>query len=130
MIGFDGKMTELAGKYAGLDRFETRKRIVEDMKELGLIDRIEPYRHSVGVCYRCKTVVEPRLSTQWFVKMAPLAAKGRRPTETAAWPPRKRCRTATGRLTAATRARMTGRPTRLRALRDNSVIARRHRPMV
>jgi len=73
VIGFDGKMTALAGKYAGLDRFETRKRIVEDMKELGLIDRIEPYRHSVGVCYRCKTVVEPLVSKQWYVRMKPLA---------------------------------------------------------
>jgi valyl-tRNA synthetase len=73
VIGFDGKMTELAGKYAGLDRFETRKRIVEDMKELGLIDRIEPYRHSVGVCYRCKTVVEPLVSKQWYVRAKPLA---------------------------------------------------------
>jgi len=73
VIGFDGKMTELAGKYAGLDRFETRKRIVEDMKELGLIDRIEPYRHSVGVCYRCKTVVEPLVSKQWYVRTKPLA---------------------------------------------------------
>jgi len=73
VIGFDGKMTALAGKYAGLDRFETRKRIVEDMKALGLIDRIEPYRHAVGVCYRCKTVVEPLVSKQWYVRVAPLA---------------------------------------------------------
>jgi valyl-tRNA synthetase len=73
VIGFDGKMTALAGKYAGLDRFETRKRIVEDMKTLGLIDRIEPYRHSVGVCYRCKTVVEPLVSKQWYVRTKPLA---------------------------------------------------------
>jgi len=73
VIGFDGKMTALAGKYAGLDRFETRKRIVEDMQALGLIDRIEPYRHSVGVCYRCKTVVEPLVSKQWYVKTKPLA---------------------------------------------------------
>ena len=73
VIGFDGKMTALAGKYAGLDRFETRKRIVEDMQALGLIDRIEPYRHSVGVCYRCKTVVEPLVSKQWYVRMKPLA---------------------------------------------------------
>ncbi len=73
VIGFDGRMTELAGKYAGLDRFETRKRIVEDMKSLGLIDRIEPYRHSVGVCYRCKTVVEPLVSKQWYVRTRPLA---------------------------------------------------------
>jgi valyl-tRNA synthetase len=73
VIGFDGKMTALAGKYAGLDRFETRKRIVEDMKGLGLIDRIEPYRHAVGVCYRCKTVVEPLVSKQWYVRTKPLA---------------------------------------------------------
>jgi valyl-tRNA synthetase len=73
VIGFDGKMTALAGKYAGLDRFETRKRIVEDMKALGLIDHIEPYRHSVGVCYRCKTVVEPLVSKQWYVRTKPLA---------------------------------------------------------
>ncbi|HSL47545.1 MAG TPA: valine--tRNA ligase [Candidatus Deferrimicrobiaceae bacterium] len=73
VIGFDGRMTALAGKYAGLDRFETRKRIVEDMQALGLIDRIEPYRHAVGVCYRCKTVVEPLVSKQWYVRMKPLA---------------------------------------------------------
>jgi len=73
VIGFDGKMTALAGKYAGLDRFECRRRIVEDMKALGLIDHIEPYRHAVGVCYRCKTVVEPLISKQWYVRMKPLA---------------------------------------------------------
>ncbi len=73
VIGFDGRMTELAGKYAGLDRFECRRRIVEDMKELGLIERIEPYRHAVGVCYRCKTVTEPLISKQWYVRTKPLA---------------------------------------------------------
>jgi valyl-tRNA synthetase len=73
VIGFDGKMTAAAGKYAGLDRFETRKRIVEDMQALGLIDRIEPYRHAVGLCYRCKTVVEPLVSKQWYVNVKPLA---------------------------------------------------------
>jgi valyl-tRNA synthetase len=73
VIGFDGRMTELAGKYAGLDRFECRRRIVEDMKVLGLIERIEPYRHAVGVCYRCKTVVEPLISKQWYVRTKPLA---------------------------------------------------------
>src|SRR3989454_221911 len=61
VIGFDGRMTAAAGRYAGLDRFECRKRIVDDMKALGLVERIEPYRHTVGVCYRCKTVVEPEL---------------------------------------------------------------------
>jgi valyl-tRNA synthetase len=75
VIGFDGKMTAAAGKYAGLDRFETRKRIVEDMQALGLIERIEPYRHAVGVCYRCKTVVEPLVSKQWYVNVKPLAKK-------------------------------------------------------
>jgi valyl-tRNA synthetase len=73
VIGFDGKMTALAGRYAGLDRFECRRRIVEDMKALGLVERIEPYRHAVGVCYRCKTVVEPLVSKQWFVLIKPLA---------------------------------------------------------
>ena len=75
VIGFDGKMTAAAGKYAGLDRFEVRKKIVEDMQALGLIDRIEPYRHAVGVCYRCKTVVEPLVSKQWYVNVKPLARK-------------------------------------------------------
>jgi len=73
VIGFDGKMTAAAGKYAGMDRFECRKRIVEDMQALGLIDHIEPYRHSVGLCYRCKTVVEPLVSKQWYVNVKPLA---------------------------------------------------------
>jgi valyl-tRNA synthetase len=73
VIGFDGTMTEAAGKYAGLDRFECRRRIVEDMKALGLIERIEPYRHAVGVCYRCQTVVEPLVSKQWYVRTKPLA---------------------------------------------------------
>jgi valyl-tRNA synthetase len=75
VIGFDGKMTAAAGKYAGMDRFETRKKIVEDMQALGLIDHIEPYRHAVGVCYRCKTVVEPLVSKQWYVNVKPLAKK-------------------------------------------------------
>jgi valyl-tRNA synthetase len=73
VIGFDGKMTAAAGKYAGMDRFEARKKIVEDMQALGLIDRIEPYRHAVGLCYRCKTVVEPLVSKQWYVNVKPLA---------------------------------------------------------
>jgi valyl-tRNA synthetase len=75
VIGFDAKMTEAAGRYAGLDRFECRKRIVEDMQKLGLIERIEPYRHAVGLCYRCKTVVEPLVSKQWYVNVKPLAAE-------------------------------------------------------
>jgi valyl-tRNA synthetase len=74
VIGFDGRMTAEAGKYAGLDRFECRRRIMEDMAALGLIERIEPYRHAVGLCYRCKTVVEPLVSKQWYVNVGPLAA--------------------------------------------------------
>ena len=66
-------MTAEAGRYAGLDRFECRKRIVEDMKALGLIEKIEPYRHAVGICYRSKTIVEPLVSTQWWVNVKPLA---------------------------------------------------------
>ncbi|MFQ5829371.1 MAG: valine--tRNA ligase, partial [Candidatus Methylomirabilia bacterium] len=73
VIGFDARMNERAGKYAGLDRFECRRRIVEDMEALGLIEKVESYRHSVGVCYRCKTVVEPLVSRQWYVRMKPLA---------------------------------------------------------
>ncbi len=73
VIGLDGRMTEAAGKYAGLDRFECRTRIVEDMKALGLIERIEPYRHAVGICYRCRSVVEPLVSRQWYVRIKPLA---------------------------------------------------------
>jgi valyl-tRNA synthetase len=74
VIGTDGKMTAEAGKYAGMDRLEARKQIVEDLRTLGLLEREEPYRHRVGVCYRCQTVVEPLVSRQWFVKIAPLAA--------------------------------------------------------
>ena len=73
VIGFDGKMTALAGKYAGMDRFECRRQIVADMQALGLIERIEPYRHAVGLCYRCKTVVEPLVSRQWFMNMQSMA---------------------------------------------------------
>jgi valyl-tRNA synthetase len=73
VIGFDGKMNARAGKYAGLDRFEARRRIVEDLTALGLIERVEPYQHRVGTCYRCKTVVEPLVSKQWYVRTKPLA---------------------------------------------------------
>jgi len=73
VIGFDGKMTALAGTYAGMDRFECRRQIVADMQALGLIERIEPYRHAVGLCYRCKTVVEPLVSRQWFMNMQSMA---------------------------------------------------------
>ncbi len=70
----DGTMSAAAGPYAGLDRFECRKRIVADLDAQGLIDKIEDHKHAVGHCYRCDTIVEPRLSKQWFVRMKPLAA--------------------------------------------------------
>ena len=70
----DGHMNAEAGaKYAGMDRYECRKAVVKDLEEQGYLIKIEPLRHNVGECYRCHTVVEPRVSTQWFVKMAPLA---------------------------------------------------------
>ena len=66
-------MNENAGRYAGMGRYEARKKIVEDLKELGLLAKIEGHKHNVGTCYRCGTVIEPILSRQWFVKMKPLA---------------------------------------------------------
>ena len=75
VIGFDAKMTAEAGPYAGLDRFEARKRVVADLEKLGLIDKIEPHTHSVGKCQRSGVVVEPMVSKQWFARMKPLAEK-------------------------------------------------------
>ncbi|MGA2434056.1 MAG: valine--tRNA ligase [Bryobacteraceae bacterium] len=66
-------MTAAAGAYAGLDRNEARKRVVEDLEKLGLIEKIDPYELNLGRCQRCKTPVEPLISTQWFAKMKPLA---------------------------------------------------------
>ncbi len=71
----DGRMNELAGPYKGMDRFECREKIVEDLKESGLLEKTEPYRNAIGHCYRCKTMIEPLLSKQWFVKIGPLAEK-------------------------------------------------------
>ena len=61
------------GKYAGMDRMEARKAIVEDLEKEGAIVKIEDYSHNVGVCYRCHSTIEPKVSKQWFVKMEPLA---------------------------------------------------------
>ncbi len=68
----DGTMNELSG-YEGLDRFECRKKIVEDLEQGGYLVRVDDYKNSIGHCYRCDTVVESRLSKQWFVRMKPLA---------------------------------------------------------
>ncbi len=69
----DGSINENGGKYAGLSGMEARKQIVKDLEEGGYLIKIEPLKHNVGTCQRCHTVVEPRVSTQWFVKMEPLA---------------------------------------------------------
>ncbi|MBW2639651.1 MAG: valine--tRNA ligase [Deltaproteobacteria bacterium] len=75
VIGDDGRMTSEAGKFKGLDRFECRKAVVNALKEEGLLEKIEPYQHSIGHCYRCKTIIEPNLSKQWFIRTKPLAKK-------------------------------------------------------
>jgi valyl-tRNA synthetase len=75
VIGDNGMMTPEAGKFEGLDRFEARKAVIEALKKEKLLEKIEPYKHSVGHCYRCHTMVEPNLSRQWFVKAKPLAQK-------------------------------------------------------
>ena len=68
------RMNAEAGPYTGLDRYECREKLVADLEEQGLVEQIEEYELSVGSCYRCRTVVEPLLSVQWFVKTGPLAA--------------------------------------------------------
>jgi len=69
----DGTMNENAGRYEGMDRYEARKAIVNDLKEQGLLVKVEEHKHNVGHCYRCNTAVEPIISKQWFVRMQPLA---------------------------------------------------------
>lgn len=64
-----GHMNELAGKYAGMDRYEARKKMVDDLQALGLLVKIEPHTHNVGHCHRCHAAIEPIVSKQWFVKM-------------------------------------------------------------
>jgi len=71
----DATMNENAGEYKGQDRFECREALLEDLKELGLLEKTEAHINAVGHCYRCHTIVEPRVSPQWFVKMKPLAEK-------------------------------------------------------
>jgi valyl-tRNA synthetase len=62
-----------AGRYAGLDRMEARHQVLADLKSQGLLEKVEPYTVPLGKCQRCRTVLEPRISTQWFVKIGPLA---------------------------------------------------------
>jgi len=69
----DATMNEEAGTYAGFDRFECRRRMVEDLAREGLLVKVEGHRHAPGRCYRCRTLIEPRISEQWFVRTKPLA---------------------------------------------------------
>jgi valyl-tRNA synthetase len=81
VIDEEARMTAEAGPYKGLDRFEARDAVVQDLREQGLLEKIEDYALSVGTCQRCKTVIEPRLSAQWFMKMQPLAGPAIRAVE-------------------------------------------------
>ena len=82
VIDGSGRMTEAAGpEFWGLDRFECRARVVEKLRGLGLLVKIEDHEHAVGHCYRCKSVIEPYLSWQWFVKIKPLADEAIRVVE-------------------------------------------------
>ena len=75
VIDEDGNMLAGAGQFQGLERFECRRQVVKALAEQGLLEKKEPLKHSVGNCYRCRTVVEPSVSKQWFVKVKPLAQK-------------------------------------------------------
>jgi valyl-tRNA synthetase len=81
VIDEDGKITPAGGAYSGLDRFEARKRVLADLEAQGFLTRVEPHLHNVGHCSRCKTIVEPLLSTQWFVDVQPLAKEAIRAVE-------------------------------------------------
>ena len=74
----EGKVVEGYGRYSGLDRYEARKAIVQDLEEGGYLVKVEPHQHNVGTCYRCHSDVEPLISAQWFVKMEPLAQEALR----------------------------------------------------
>ncbi|MCH7787535.1 MAG: valine--tRNA ligase, partial [Chloroflexi bacterium] len=77
VMNLDGTMNENAGHYEGRDRFETRESIVDELDRDGLLEKVEPYRNSVGHCDRCNEVVEPIVSKQWYVKMEPLTKPAR-----------------------------------------------------
>jgi valyl-tRNA synthetase len=75
VIGDDGRMTPEAGEFEKMDRFQCRAAVVEALKNEGFLEKIDAYQHSIGHCYRCRTIIEPNLSKQWFVKTKPLAKK-------------------------------------------------------
>ena len=74
----NGVVNANGGRYEGMDRYEARKAVVADLEALGLMEKIEPYSHNVGTCYRCHSDVEPLISAQWFVRMEPLAKEALR----------------------------------------------------
>ncbi|MEO0293714.1 MAG: valine--tRNA ligase [candidate division WOR-3 bacterium] len=76
-----GFINENGGKYKGMSRFEAREKIVEDLTSFGLLEKVENYTHSVGHCSRCKTIVEPYISKQWFVRMEEMAEKAKKAVE-------------------------------------------------
>jgi valyl-tRNA synthetase len=82
VIDENGAMTAAAGAYAGLDRFEARKRVLADLEAAGALEKTEDYALNLGTCQRCKTAVEPLVSTQWFVSVKPLAEKAIEAVET------------------------------------------------
>ena len=75
VIAENGVMSAEAGRYAGLDRYECRKQVLKDLEKAGLLVKVESHKNRVGHCYRCKSVVEPMQSLQWFVSTPPLAEK-------------------------------------------------------
>ncbi len=77
----DGRINENGGPYSGLDRYECRKKLLEDLEAQQLIEKVEPYVYAVGHCYRCETPIEPYISLQWFVRMKPLAEPAIRAVE-------------------------------------------------
>ncbi len=77
----EARMNDKAGVYQGLDRKTCREKVLEDLKALGLLEKIEKYTHNIGHCYRCKTMIEPYLSKQWFVRVAPLAEQALKAVE-------------------------------------------------
>ncbi len=89
VIDDNGKMNELAGKFAGLDKKDARKQMVEELENLGLLEKVEDYENSVGTCYRCQDIIEPHVSPQWFIATKTLAERARAamPEPTAIFPP-------------------------------------------
>lgn len=81
ILNEDGTLNKNAGPYAGLDRYDARQKVLQDLQKKGLLSRVEDYELTLGRCYRCGTVIEPFLSEQWFVRMKPLAEKAIRVVE-------------------------------------------------